>query len=322
MRFDPSKFGIRHQLWGLFGLFLLTGMLVLVLDEVGQYYTQRSMLAMKDDVLAGMRRIRRLSDAYSQDVVNTTFRTRNYLVDWDDALATVDRARATIDSEWRALQASDFSGDDRALLVQALSARPRADAAVERLRAALVAKDIRALGRFADGAPAQQVHEAVRDIEARADELVYEIEEQLARVFVTPIDREDIQLLAASIDDIVDIINLTARTFVLFGVPQPTPPMVELMGILVKMAEHLKAELPALRKHDYPRLIAAGRVIRDHEKVADRVFRNAVGELFHDPSIDAKVLLRDKEVLEDLEGAIDKCETVAERLKNLAVKHG
>ena len=151
MRFDPSKFGIRHQLWGLFGLFLLTGVLVLVLDEVGQYYTQRSMLAMKDDVLAGMRRIRRLSDAYSQDVVNTTFRTRNYLIDWDDAVATVDRARATIDSEWAALQASDFSGDDRALLVQALLARPRADAAVERLRATLVAKDIRALGRFADG---------------------------------------------------------------------------------------------------------------------------------------------------------------------------
>ena len=180
----------------------------------------------------------------------------------------------------------------------------------------------RALAQFANGVPAEQIRETVQELEHKADAIVYEIEEQLAKVFVTPIDREDIQLLAASIDDIVDLINLTARTFVLFGVPQPTPPMVELMGILVKMAEHLKAELPALRKHDYGRLIAAGRVIRDHEKIADRVFRNAVGELFHDPNIDAKVLLRDKEVLEDLESAIDRCETVAERLKNLAVKHG
>ena len=180
----------------------------------------------------------------------------------------------------------------------------------------------RALAQFANGVPAEQIRETVQELEHKADAIVYEIEEQLAKVFVTPIDREDIQLLAASIDDIVDLINLTARTFVLFGVPQPTPPMVELMGILVKMAVHLKAELPALRKHDYGRLIAAGRVIRDHEKIADRVFRNAVGELFHDPNIDAKVLLRNKEVLEDLEGAIDKCETVAERLKNLAVKHG
>lgn len=201
---------------------------------------------------------------------------------------------------------------------------PREDvfyALIER-QSEILEEAARALSQFCAGVPAEQIRDTVQELEHKADAIVYEIEEQLARVFVTPIDREDIQLLAASIDDIVDIINLTARTFVLFGVPQPTPPMVELMGILVKMAEHLKAELPALRKHDYPRLIAAGRVIRDHEKVADRVFRNAVGELFHDPSIDAKVLLRDKEVLEDLEGAIDKCETVAERLKNLAVKHG
>jgi hypothetical protein len=33
-------------------------------------------------------------------------------------------------------------------------------------------------------------------------------------------------------------------------------------------------------------------------------------------------LLRDKELLEDLESAVNKFELVAERLKNLAVKHG
>ena len=180
----------------------------------------------------------------------------------------------------------------------------------------------KALAQFARGVPAEQIREQVQDIEHQADAIVYEIEEQFARVFVTPIDREDLQLLAASFDDVVDLINLTARTFVLFGVPEPTPPMAELMAILVKMTAVFRAELPALRKHEYARLIAAGRVIKEQEKEADRVFRNALGQLFHDPNIDAKVLLRDKEVLEDLERAIDKCETVAERLKNLAVKHG
>ena len=150
MRFDPSKYGIRHQLWGLFGLFLLTGVLVLVLDEVSQYRAERSMVAMRDDVLAGMARIRRLSDAYSQDVVNTTFRARNHLVGWDEAVATVDQAQAGIDTEWAALQASEFAGDDRALFVQALQARTRADQAVDRLRQVLMAEDIRGLGRFAD----------------------------------------------------------------------------------------------------------------------------------------------------------------------------
>jgi len=180
----------------------------------------------------------------------------------------------------------------------------------------------KALAELAGPAEPAEVHEKVREIEHRADAIVYEIEEQLAAVFVTPIDREDIQLLASALDDIIDYINLTARTFVLFGVARPTPPMVAMMEVLVKMAEFLRAELPALRAHEYTRLIAAGRVIKQHEKDGDRIFRNAVSELFHDPNIDAKELLRQKEVLEDLELAIDKCETVSERLKNLAVKHG
>ena len=178
------------------------------------------------------------------------------------------------------------------------------------------------LARLASGAAPEQVHEAVREIEHRADAIVYEIEERLAAVFVTPIDREDIQELASAIDDIIDYINLTARTFVLFGVPCPTRPMVEMMAVLVKVAAFLRDELPALGRHDYARLIAASRVIRQHEKEGDRIFRTAVSELFHDPAIDAKELLRQKEVLEDLELAIDKCETVSERLKHLAVKHG
>ena len=98
--------------------------------------------------------------------------------------------------------------------------------------------------------------------------------------------------------------------------------MAALVGMLCKTAAVLRAELPALRRPEYGKLIAFGRVIKTHEKEADQVFRNAVSALFHDPDIDAKVLLRDKEVLEDLESAIDRCETVAERLKNLAVKHG
>ena len=120
MRFDPSRFGLRHQLLGLFGLFLVTGALVLALDEVGQHYTQRSMSAMKDDVLAGMGRIRRLSDAYAQDVVDTTFRARNYLIDWKQGQAVVAEARASAAREWHALQAMPLEGEDKALLEQAL----------------------------------------------------------------------------------------------------------------------------------------------------------------------------------------------------------
>lgn len=192
---------------------------------------------------------------------------------------------------------------------------------IERLTELLEAS-AKELVKFSEGVPSDQVFEAVRALEDQADKVVYEAEEHFTKVFVTPIDREDIQSLIVAIDDIIDLIYLTARTFVLYGVPKPTHAMTEQMKLLVVLGEHLHKEIPALARHEYERLIAAGRVIREHEKTGDKIFREAVAELFHNPEIDAKVLVRDKEVLEDLENAIDKFEVVAERLKNLAVKHG
>lgn len=150
MLLDPSKSGIRHQLLGLFGMFLLTGFLVLVLDQFGQFYMQRSMTALQDDVLTGMHRIRRLSNAYEQDLIDTTFRTRNYLIDWQHAENVIEHAQATSQTQWQALQTMPMDPEAKALLVQAQQARPRADAAFDQLRTILRQRDILALGQFAD----------------------------------------------------------------------------------------------------------------------------------------------------------------------------
>ena len=165
MRFDLSHLSIRQQLLGLFGLFLVTGVLVVAVDEIGQHDAQRSMTAMQEDVLVGMRRIRRLSNAYGMDVVDTTFRTRNYLIDWGEAARRIDQAKQTMDEEWKALQAMPLDDESRALLAQALLARPRADEAAADLRRILAKRDILALGRFAD-----------RDLYPSVDPLVQRLE--------------------------------------------------------------------------------------------------------------------------------------------------
>jgi uncharacterized protein Yka (UPF0111/DUF47 family) len=201
---------------------------------------------------------------------------------------------------------------------------PREDvfyALIEQL-AELLEATTQAFVKFTEGMSAEQTFEAVRVIENQADKVVYEAEEQFAKVFVTPIDREDIHALIVSIDDIIDLIYLTARSFVLYGVEKPSVPMAEQMKLLVVLGSYLRTEISALRRHEYERLIAAGRMIREHEKTGDKIFREAVAELFHNPEINAKIVLRDKELLEDLEAAVNKFEHVAEKLKNLAVKHG
>ncbi|RNF83660.1 hybrid sensor histidine kinase/response regulator [Montanilutibacter psychrotolerans] len=152
MRRWLDSLGTRHQLLALFGLFLLAGLSVLVIDEMAQYRARESLLTMKNESLQRLRRIKAISDAYGLDVVDTTFRVRNHLVSWEQGVRTVDAARVRIDREWVALAAMPRNRQQQAMFDELRAARGPADRAAVQLRAILVRQDIATLGRFADTA--------------------------------------------------------------------------------------------------------------------------------------------------------------------------
>ena len=160
---------IRHQLLALFGLFLLAGATVLVIDEVAQYHARQSLLALKDDSLLRMRRLKAVSDAYGLDVVDTTFRVRNNLITWQDGVAVVDDANARIARDWSALKAMPRSTAQQRLFAEVEAHRSVADAAMAQLRAILLARDIDALGRFADTALYPAIDPVTQRIQALSD---------------------------------------------------------------------------------------------------------------------------------------------------------
>jgi uncharacterized protein len=180
----------------------------------------------------------------------------------------------------------------------------------------------KALAESGTGKRMEDVQGAVQLLEHEGDRLVHELEEALQKTFVTPIDREDLQRLASELDDVLDLTNSAARACVLYGVDRPTEPMVQLMGILVRCTEELARALPSLRKHEYSTLMEASRTIKQLEKDGDAIFRTALSRLFHDEGVDAKDILRQKEVLEHIEHSLDRCDRVAHTIANLSVKHG
>jgi predicted phosphate transport protein (TIGR00153 family) len=179
-----------------------------------------------------------------------------------------------------------------------------------------------ALASFKSSGSAEITREKVQALEHKGDKIVHEMEEALAKTFVTPIDREDLQKLSSELDDIVDLANGAARATVLYGVEKPTEPMVKLMDLLVSTTDVIAKAIPKLRKHQYQDLVVASREIRKLEKEADGIYRQEVSRLFHDPNVEAKDLIRMKQILEDLENAIDHCNLIADTMANLAVKHG
>ena len=170
--------------------------------------------------------------------------------------------------------------------------------------------------------PAGEVQAAVQAIEHKADDVVRRMEDALARTFVTPIDREDLHRLTSELDDIIDLMNLSARVFSLYHLDKPTPPMVEIMEKLEKATGMIATAVPHLRKHEFEQLIDGGRKVRAIEKEADGIYRHAISALFSETHTDFRETWKQKEALDHLETAVDHCDNVADLLANLAVKHG
>jgi uncharacterized protein Yka (UPF0111/DUF47 family) len=116
-------------------------------------------------------------------------------------------------------------------------------------------------------------------------------------------------------------VNLSARSLVIFAVQRPSDAMIQLLDTLKQCCDILVEIIPCLRKKQYELLIQGCQRIHMLEKEADAVFRNELSRLFHEPSVDAKDILRAREILDHVETAVDSCDAVAETLTNIAVKH-
>lgn len=178
------------------------------------------------------------------------------------------------------------------------------------------------LGQFVEeGADYEDIRERVTSIEKEGDRIVDEMLKALQNTFVTPIDREDLQEVSKRLDDILDYVNLAARSLVIFALTSPSPPMVEQLRLLRESCAILVEIMPYLRQKNYPAIITGCRHVHTLEKEADFVYRHELSRLFHDQEIDAKEILRARAVLDHLEIAIDSCDAVAEILMHVAVKN-
>ena len=62
----------------------------------------------------------------------------------------------------------------------------------------------------------------ITDLEHQGDAITHQIFDQLHRSIITPFDREDIALLAHSLDDVTDFIHAAADAMLLYKVERPT----------------------------------------------------------------------------------------------------
>ncbi|RZL51018.1 MAG: DUF47 domain-containing protein [Pedobacter sp.] len=166
--------------------------------------------------------------------------------------------------------------------------------------------------------------EAIKEVERLehvGDDITHTIFIELSKNFITPFDREDIHTLASAIDDIADYIHASAGNIELYQVTNIGDAMVKLAELLVEMCGDLEKAIKELRSFKNIRVIADACVrINSAENQADYVCNLAIARLFEFET-NAIELIKQKEVLQTLEIATDKCEDAANVLESILVKN-
>jgi predicted phosphate transport protein (TIGR00153 family) len=154
--------------------------------------------------------------------------------------------------------------------------------------------------------------------EQEGDRITHDVIQLLNHKISAPMDREDVYALASALDDIVDYTEEAADFLHLYHIEAPMDQAQQLSAVLRDACRSLALALSRLHEFGdlHHQLVEVNRL----ENEGDRITREALASLFAN-GIDPMVVIRWKDIFERLEQAIDACETVANILETILVKH-
>ena len=160
----------------------------------------------------------------------------------------------------------------------------------------------------------------IESSEKRADKITRSAIDLLHKTFITPIEREDIHRLITRMDDILDLIEDAAQSFLMYDIRSVTPEAMRLAELCVSCAEKVQAAVGLLHKPDsLAQVLALCEDIDRLESEADHVMRSAMAKLFRDEP-DVRQLIKLRAIYELMESVTDRCEDVANVIEGIVIE--
>lgn len=161
----------------------------------------------------------------------------------------------------------------------------------------------------------------IENAEHAGDLITHAIFQDLSQTFITPIDREDIHALGTELDDILDLMEDVALRTSLYEVHVFPQEFRDLTDTLLKAVKNLEIAVPLLNNmKNVDVILKACEDINTCENAADDIYHNAIARLFKEQK-DPIELIKLKEILTDIEEAIDACEHVANLVEGVVIKY-
>lgn len=161
----------------------------------------------------------------------------------------------------------------------------------------------------------------VKKLEKTGDRITETIFDELNSTFITPFDREDIQKLANRIDNVVDLVNTSAKRIHLYKLVDIPPVFHKMAELVTEASKEIDVVVKGLHKiHDIASYKKHCLRIAELENESDALNFSYLSEIF-DTETNAISLIKKRDVLNSLEKAMDRCEDVADILNTILVKY-
>jgi len=158
--------------------------------------------------------------------------------------------------------------------------------------------------------------ETVLRLEEEADDLRKNLVDELNQTFVTPIDREDINILSRSVDDIIDYAKSTVEEMMAFKV-KPNEHL-QLMAQGLTEAASAIAEAISIMDKDNEKAMELVVYAKKRENYVEHCYREALVELFKSDRV--ITILKFREIYRHMSNAADRGDEAANIIGNILVK--
>lgn len=172
-----------------------------------------------------------------------------------------------------------------------------------------------------DEAGRAAIADTIKKLERDADQVTHDVVSRLDRTFITPLDREDIHLLASRLDDVMDMIDGIARRSQIFKLGPSPAGAVHLADVIRRAVAQLLDAVRVLGDGRPRTVLAACVEVKRLEEEGDALYHTWLGRLFEETN-DPVRLMKWKEIYDSLERTLDVAEDVANVLESVVIKHG
>ena len=157
--------------------------------------------------------------------------------------------------------------------------------------------------------------------EHSADMKKHEMNETLAKAFVTPVDREDLDMLSQQLDNVCDTLEEVLQKFYIYDIKTIDPAAIEFAKNLVKSCEMLVQimdEFENFKKSKTMRSLIIA--CNDVEEDCDKLYLATMHNLTRN-STDVLTTMSWYKIFDCLEACADACEHVSECVGSIIMKN-